>query len=162
MEIETAARRMLLAAPAAAGYVQDRVYKFSLLEPVEGTGGRAIVVRRSNGWSQPDAVQSSEYPVLALDFWADNDRDADGLSVAANAIDKAYAVYRAVDPLFHRVRDAWWGAGGSNRGLRVISSTRFAEPSHRSAVDRHAGGANETDIGDSAVVTVTYALHLVH
>ena len=46
MEIETAVRKFLLSKSQVTGYVGQKVFKFELLEPVAGTGGRAVVVRR--------------------------------------------------------------------------------------------------------------------
>ena len=160
MEVETAIRRHLLSLDGVKGYVgPDGVYKYSLLNHVEGTGGRAIVVRRSNGWGVPDPVQSSEYPIVMLDFWADPDR-VDGEKVADNAVDKAFAVYRVVDKLLHGKRGVIWGGDG---GLFVISSSRYAEPFYETAGDSHGGKPDiMTPIGDTAVVTAQYALHIVH
>lgn len=156
MEIETAARRFLLAHDGVRGYVGDKVTKFSLLEHVDGTGGRAIVVRRSNGWKTPDSVQTSEFPLLLVDCWADCDR-VGGDKVADNAVDKAFAVYRVVDKLLHAKRDFMMG------DLRIISSQRWSEPFFETANDAHKGVASlSTPKGDSAVVTAQYALHLVH
>lgn len=164
MEIETAARRHLLGFADVTAYVQKKVFKHSLLERVDGTSGRAIVVRRSNGWGQPDPVQTAEFPILVVDFWADPDRDADGQKVEDNAIDKAYAVYRAVDPLLHAVRDQWWGAGGTNPGLWIVNCARYAEPFHQTIDDVHGSGpvAGNQPIGEEACVTVQYAVTLVH
>jgi hypothetical protein len=164
MEIETAARRMLLGQSAVTGYVGQKVFKFSLLEHVEGTGGRAVVVRRNSGWVQPGRVRTSEYPLLVLDCWADCDRDSVGAKAEDNAIDKAYAVYRVIDPLIHAVRSVWWGAGGSHRGMLIVNGFRWAEPWHATAVDVHPAIQGVTSPGspkgDSAVVTATYALQV--
>lgn len=164
MEIETATRRHLLTLPSATGYVSGRVYKFSLLDHVQGTQQRAIVVRRSNGWATPDTVQTSEFPILVLDFWADPTRDGEGNKAADDAADKAYAVYRAVDKDLHGVRDEWWGAGGSNPGLRVVSCSRWAEPFHLTSQDQHGSGPkfDGQAVGDCAVVVAQYAIHAVH
>lgn len=164
MEIETAVRRHLLALPSATGYVSQRVYKFSLLDHVQGTQQRAIVVRRSNGWASPDTVQSSEYPILVVDFWADPTRDEDGNKVADDAVDKAYAVFRAVDKDLHAKRDEWWGAGGTNPGLRVISCARWAEPFHMTGQDQHGSGPkfDGVPMGDCGVVVAQYAIHTTH
>lgn len=156
MEIETAVRKFLLQQDSVKGYVGDKVTKFSLLEHVDGTGGRAIVVRRSNGWNTPDSVQTSEFPTVILDFWADCDR-VDGSKVVDNAVDKAFAVYRVVDKLIHGKRDVMMGS------LRIFSVQRWSEPIFETANDAHGSTKSmSTPIGDSAVVSATYAFHLAH
>lgn len=164
MELETASRRHLLALPAVAGYVQDRGYKFSLGRRVDGTGGLAFVVRRSNQWSAPDPVQSSEYPLLAFDAWADPSRGPDGEKIADDAPDKAYALTRVVQKFLHGVRDVRWGAGGTNPGLYIVSCSRWSEPMLVTADDTHGGsdGDNNQPIALEAKVTTLYAVHLVH
>lgn len=158
MEVETGARRMLLLKPGVIGYVGQKVFKNELLEHVQGTSGRALVVRKAGGWAPPDHVQSSEFPELVVECWADPDRNPDGAVRVDNAVDKAYALYRMIDPLFHRVVDVVWGAGGMDPGVRVISSYRQGEPTH-SLVNYPRAGSN-TPLEDCAVVTVTYNLHL--
>lgn len=164
MEIETAARRQMLTVDVIKGYVQSKVFKFSLLEHVQGTSGRALVIRRSNGWASPDPVQSSEYPLLVFDCWADPTRDSMGGVAADDAVDKAYALYRAVNAQVHGIRDVWWGAGGANPGLRIISAARWGEPFHMTASDQHGSGPKlmGTPLQDCAVVTVQYAIHTAH
>lgn len=158
MELETGARRMLLLNPGVVGYVGQKVFKNELLEHVQGSSGRALVVRKAGGWAPPDRVQSSEFPELVIECWADPDRAPNGDMKVDNAVDKAYALYRLIDPLFHRVMDVYWGAGGTDRGVRVISSYRAMEPSH-SLVNYPRAGSN-TPMQDCAAVTVTYNVHL--
>jgi hypothetical protein len=158
MEIETGARRMLLLQPSVIGYVGMKVFKNELLEHVQGTSGRALVVRKAGGWAPPETVQSSEFPQLVVECWADPDREPNGDKARDNAVDKAYALYRVVDPLFHRIRDVVWGAGGGDRGVRVITSMRAFEPQH-SLVNYPRAGSN-TPLQECAVVTATYNVHL--
>lgn len=159
MELETAFRRRLLADGSVSGYVGRKVFKFSLMESVDGTGKRAIVVRRSNGWAVPSDRTTGEYPLLAVDCYADCDRDAAGDVVARNAIDKAYAMYRVVDPLIHGLRGVRVGPGGEDPGLMVVSAQRWSEPFHRTDQDGHPG---DPPLGDAACVTAVYALNVVH
>lgn len=161
MEIETAARRHLLSLPSIAGYVGQKVYKFSLLDHVDGTGGRALVVRRDTGWSAPPTIGRAEYPQLVVECWADCSRTPDGETLAADAIDNAYALYRAVNEKLHTVRDQIWGAGGASKGVRVFSCVRTSEPFHMTATDSHGSGSSTTTPrGDSAVVIASYSLHI--
>lgn len=163
MEIETAARKHLLTFASVRGYVQEKVYKYSLLQHVDGTGGLALVVRRSNGWTNPDVLNTQEFPVLMIDCWADCDRE-NGEPVLDNSADKAFALYRVVDKILHGRIDEWWGAVGNDTGLRVIQSSRGAEPFFATAKDVHGGSGNSPDTprGESTVVTVSYNLTVAH
>jgi hypothetical protein len=152
---------MFLADPAVNGYVSGKVYKFELLEHVTGTGGWAIVVRRGAGWSAPGLRSQSEYPTLVVENWADCTRSPDGEPTAADAVDNALALYRVTNALIHGIRDVWWGAGGDNPGLRVVSAERSAEPAYGAATAPSASGAStHTPLGESAVVIASYALHI--
>lgn len=165
MEIETAARKMLLDNDAVNGYVVGKVFKFSLLQHVDGTGGLALVVRRSNGWTVPDEIQTPEFPILIVDCWADCDR-VDGEMVSDNAVDKAFGLYRVVDKLIHGIADQWWGARGDNPGLRIIRGSRGSDPYFSTSNDAHSPAAGgpvpQTPTGNSAVVTAQYNLQVVH
>lgn len=158
MELVTAARRRLLDVPGVKGYVGDKVFKYKLGEGghPDGTGGRAIVVRPGGSWGAPDLVQSSEYPRLYVDFWADLDRDEALQPRESNAEDKAFAMWRLVNPLLHRQRDVWWGAGGSSRGLRIITSHLSTDPLYETQATVHEG----VSLGDCAVVTAIYNVHI--
>lgn len=161
MEIETAVRRMLLSVPAVTGYTQQKIFKFRLEEPIEGTSARSIVVSRNNGWAMPDEVKTSEFPILRLQLFSDPDRGAAGEILRLNAEEKAWALYRVVDPLFHGKRDVWWGAGGSSEGLRVVTSRRWREPVLVTQHDLH-GRPSADPLGDSVYVEAEYALQVIH
>lgn len=156
MEIDTAVRRMLLTRPEITGYVGVKVFKNELLEQVDGTGSRAVVVRRNGGWADSQTVHTDEFPHLVIDCWADCDRNPDGSVAVQNSIDKAYAVYRVVDKIMARVVDVIWGAGGTAPGVRVLACGKVGEPIHETSKDAHG----PTKMGDSAVVTVEYELHI--
>lgn len=157
MELTTAARKMLLAQADVTGYVQMRVTKHSLLEPVTGTGRSAVVVRQASGWATPDPVQTAEYPLLAVECWADCSRTVDGDPLQDDSIDRALALYRVVDGHLHGKRDVMWGG---LQGLRVLSSARDGEPRIWTAKDVKGRGA--PDFGDSAMVEVLYRVHTHH
>lgn len=161
MELETAVRRMLLADNTVAGYVQQKVWKHTLEQKVDGTGGRALVVKRAGSWAQPDQVKTLEYPLLQVECWADVDRE-NGEMLRRNAVDKAFALYRAVDPLLHARRGVVWGAGGSEPGLTVVSSVRWIEPVPVDPKDGHRAQGDLPPQGESAVVWVRYAVACVH
>lgn len=161
MEIETAARKMLLGVPAVTGYVQQKVFKFRLEEKVDGTGGRAIVVERNNGWASPDTVTSQEYPILRIKMFADPDRESSGEIKMLNAEEKAWAMHRVVDPLIHGKRGMVWGASESNSGLLVVTARRWKEPVLVGPHDLH-GHPSMDPLGDSVYVEADYALQVVH
>lgn len=161
MELPAAARRLLMQQPPVTGYVGSKVYKHQLWTHVDQTGGRAIVVRLAGGWDTPDRIQSSQFPILAVDSWADCSRAETGDKLAEDALDNAWAVYRVVDPVLHRVRNQMWGASGSDEGAYVVESFRWQEPYSQTKHDQ-AGAAlpYAVDMGEAAVVTAQYAVHL--
>jgi hypothetical protein len=171
MEMVPAFRRYLLHLPAVRSYVPDDwVFSDSLREHPDRTGKRAIVVRdHGGGWAQPEQSNTQEFPMLALDFWSDASRNAQGEMLAPDALVSARAMFRAIDPFLHGLRDMFIGGFGTNRGLRVVTSKRWSEPSHQTKAESH-GGAQHGDgvtsygvaLGDCAVVTAKYALVVVH
>lgn len=162
MEVETAFRHHLMAVPAVRGYVQTRVFKHKLVEHVDGRGTRAVVVRRFGGWAEPERETTQEYPTMMVDCWADCSRNGAGEKLAEDAIDNAWAVYRAVDPAIHQLKDVMLGARGDDRGLYLIKAWRFAEPFQQTKDESHGGVAYGVELGESAVVSVEYALVVVH
>ena len=164
MELETAARRFLLSEPAVNGYVAGKVFKHTLVQTPSGTGGCALVVRRSSGWASPDLVKTSEYPRLLVECWADPDRYDSGDRAVDNAVDKAFALFRVVDASMHGLRDVWWGAGGSDSGLRIVSCVRSGEPDAvwGQRVLSVGPDSRPADVAEMAMVLAVYNLHLVH
>lgn len=170
MELETAARRYLLAHPLSAGNVGTRVYKFRLQHPVEGTGLCAIVVNRGPGWATPDTVQTPEFPRLVIDVVADPSRvSITGEIAALDAEDKAFAVHRAIKPMwvYPQLNHTRIGGFGSRPGLMVVRSQRWAEPRILTEhVSRRASGRSGVLVDASSTDTVTvrceYALTLAH
>jgi hypothetical protein len=165
MELPAAARRLLLQQPAVTGYVGSKVHKHQLWDHVDQKGTRAIVVRMAGGWEQPDRVQTSQFPLLAVDCWADCSRGETGDKLAEDAVDNAWAVYRVVDPVLHRVRNALWGASGADpEGAYVVESFRWQEPFHAAKGDGFGGNFSgvpyRVEMGESAVVMAQYAVHL--
>lgn len=156
MEIDTAARRMLLTRAGVQGYVGTKVFKNEMVENLTGSGGRAVVVRRNGGWDDVQTVNTDEYPHLVVDCYADPDRTPDGEVAVSNGIDKAFALARAVMNEMNRVRDEWWGAGGTDPGVRVLSCGKVGDPIAETAKDQHGG----TALGDMAVVTIEFELHI--
>lgn len=157
MEIDTAVRRMLLQDDTVKGYVQQKVFKNELLEHVDQTSGMALVVRKAGGWQGPS--QQMEFPLVAVECWADVDRDpVTGFKLRDNQLDKAYSLYRAVKALMHEKRDVWWGAGGGNPGVRVISSEQQSEPVHN--LISYSKGGSTVPAAESGVVTVQFEIVL--
>lgn len=159
MQLETAARRHLLSLPAVTGYVVGKVFKFTLLESPERSGGCAIVVRRQVGWAVPDTVKTSEFPRLVIECWADCTRDLGGNKKAEDAADKALALYKVVDRALHGKRDMTWGAGGADPGLRIVTCVRSGEPAvltelNTPSLDR------PVQLGEMAMVPVVYNLQV--
>jgi hypothetical protein len=157
MEIESAARRYLLSLQPVTGYVGQKVFKFRLQEPIEGTGGLAIVVNRQSGWAAPEQIGTTEKPRLSVDCWADPTRVVgSGEIQALDAEDKAYALARVVRPYFcyPYLRNVFIGAVGSNPGLRVVDSDCNIEPR---LLEDHA-----TDRGDTVTVRIEFALSVQH
>ena len=161
MELETAVRRHLIADEGVNGYVTSKVFKNALLVSPQGGGGYAIVVRRAPGWAQPDRVKTSEFPRLMVECYADPDRNSDGTKKVENGTDKAWGLFRVVDQLLHARRDEFWGAGGTDAGLRIITCARDSEPT---VLGGPTGDARAPDplLGDLSVVQALYAVQAVH
>ena len=166
MELVPAARRHLQADLTIRGYVSDAVHAWTLHDHVTPHGRRAVVVRTSGGWAQPERRSGGEFPLLYIDCWADVTRTATGEREGDDAITNAWAVYRAVDRVLQGVRDQRWGAVGSQAGLTVVSCERWSEPVPQTAGDTHAGEnvalPYRVPIGEAAVVTTAYAVHTFH
>jgi hypothetical protein len=168
MELATAARRMALVdgGPTIPGWVGNRVYKNTLQVTVDGTGSCALVFRVAPGWATAEWPSSAEFPVLQAMCWADPSRDELGAITEANAEDKAAGLARAVADRIHGVRDQWWGAVGSQRGLLIIDATRYTEPYLVTDRDRHGtlGGdtaSNSNPMGDMVYYVAEFALTVV-
>lgn len=161
MELETAVRRHLVKDQTVNGYVQGKVFKHTLELNLEGTGGYAIVVRRAPGWALPDPIKSSEFPRLVVECWADPDRDEQGMKASENGATKALSLYRAVDRLLHAKRDVWWGAGGGERGLRIITSARDLDPAALGGPSASVDNRPAL-FGDLSMVPATYQIQTVH
>lgn len=163
-------RRQALADSTVNGYVAGKAFKYRLEEKVDGTGGVALVFIRDGGWSAPDNVQTSEYPLVWMRCYADPSRNGDGTIKEADAADKAWALYRAANALFHAKRGVRWGPVGSDEGLMVVTAKRWTEPFAVTQDDMHgrtarlanAGGSGGENLGDSMYVACQYALHVVH
>ncbi|MDL5159408.1 hypothetical protein [Actinomycetospora termitidis] len=164
MELAPAARRELLSRPAVTGYVQGRVFKYKLDQHVDQKGTRAVVVAPDGGWAQPNPVNTPAFQLLRVECWADCSREDDGHGrlekAAGDAIDNAWALYRAVDRELHPpggIRGVRWGAVGSDPGLLVVTCQRWTEPNWHDADNPDGSGRN---FGEAAMVTTTYALQL--
>lgn len=148
MEVETATRKVLIADPTVNGYVSGKVYKYRLEVPVDGTGGLAIVVRRNGGWTNPDPINTAEFPLVEMLLYCDSVRDTAGEITTRDGEEGAWALFRAVDRRLHAVRDEWWP---DQDGLKVVTCARYGEP-------RPVPIAGV----EAAVVLVTYAMQVVH
>lgn len=160
MEIESAARRHLKGIDDVAGHVGSRVYKFRLEEPLE-RGGCALVVSRAPGWAASYPRKTSEFPVLWVDCYADPSRFDNGDVKELDAEDKAMSIARTLKKHLHGVRDEWWGAVGTDRGLRIVTCEQWQLPQIIRDRDRHGGRVSDMTmdaLGDSVVVRTKWAL----
>lgn len=159
VEVETAFRRLFLDDATIRGYVRDGVYRYRLEERIQGTGGRALVLRPGSAWAAADPVKTSEFPTLEVEAYADPDRDAAGNMTAANAEAKAKALSRAVTNAMAnlRIRGTWVGGIGSQRGLYVISCRPWRLPLTISASDEH-GPAGPESLGETVKVRSVFAI----
>lgn len=161
MELTTAARRYLLSQAAVTGYVQTRVWKDRLEDVLDRTGQRAIVVKDAGAWSVPQRRNTQEYPILRIEFWADHTRHDDGTIDVEDGMTSARALYRAVDPLLHGVRDVRWGG---DDGLFVIGCSRYSEPLPITASELATGRPvpTDSDAYEAQGVAVLYAVQTIH
>jgi hypothetical protein len=157
MNIETATRRYLLQQPTVTGYVGDKIYKWKMQYPLEGTGQLAIVVRRVGGWAAPDPVMTSKFPVLQIDCYADPDRNEFGEVIENTAGDKASALAEAIEKVCHHRRGEWWGTFGSAQGVYIVSSARWTDARLRSQEDLHR--KTEPDLGWLVYVRTEWAVN---
>lgn len=166
VELAPAARRHLQEDVTIRGYVSGRVYVHTLHDHVSPHGHRAVVVRPSGGWSQPERRSGAEFPLLYVDCWADVTRNPDGTRSADDNVPNAWAVYRAVDRLLQGVRDQRWGTIGSQAGLTIVSCERWSEPIPQVSGTGHAGPSTPlpypVPLDEAAVVTAVYAIHTFH
>lgn len=157
MEIESAARRALLANSTVNGFVAGKVYRFRLGEKLDGTAGCAVVVDRNGGWATPLPDRGQEFPIVRLKCYADPDRTTEGDIARANAEDKALAVASAVNRLWHGVRSQWWG--GAN-GVLVVSCDRRGEPVIVAEADRHGVTAGDP-LGDTVYAMIEFNVVMI-
>jgi hypothetical protein len=167
VEIEPATRRRLLDDPTVAGYVDGKGFTHRLHDGVDvgETGGRAFVVRRVGGWATPDPVTSQEYPLLSIDCYAGDSRDAGGNITAFDATSGAFALWRTIDAVLHAPeRGTWWGAIGSNPGLLVVTSQRWGEPFAETGSALLSARASTGEVlGEHAtLVSGRYAIQCAH
>lgn len=155
MNLITASRKHFLSDETIRGFVVEKVYKLSLLEKLDGTGGSAIVTQRGGYWANPDSVKTSMFPVLQVDCYADATRTPQGEIREVDAADKAEALWLAVDRLIHGVRAQVWGGAS---GLRIVTCARFREPDLFSAQD--PGKTTDKDLGDVVYLSGQYAMEL--
>lgn len=129
MELETAARKRALQSDAIKNLVVDRVFKFQLEQPLEGTGKLAIVCNRRGNWTSP-TKGSQEYPILVWECYADWSRDSEGNASKDDAADRAMQLYREVDRFFHQVdrEHRYWPDDDPEGGLYIIGCFRGSEP----------------------------------
>jgi hypothetical protein len=162
VEVDAALRRRLLNDPPIAGFVQTRVYKRTLMEPVPESG-QAIVVAMNGGWAPPELRQHAENPLVTVRCYADPDRDVDGTVVRSNAEDKARATWRQIDRLIHGTRGETWGAVANTPGLRIVSCERWSEPIPFGATDQHGRSTDAREpLGDIVYVYCSYAVQTFH
>ena len=158
MELETAARKHLLAQSTIKNLFQHRIYKFEArnldddgqLRRLEGTGDMQIVLERGIGWTKPHR-NTGEFPILIVWIMADHSRDPDGRAVKLDAEDRALAGFREVDKVLHQKdgEHRRWPEGASD-GLYVEGCFRGSDP---------AGPKIE---GGVAVVRATYDVKCFH
>jgi hypothetical protein len=160
MELVTAARRHCLQVDTLRGYCGEKMFRWRLEEPIEGTSGAAIVIFLNPAWKTPDPVQSIQRPVMVIDCYADPTRESGDARVikTQDAEDKAMAMARALEPVFHHRRAEVWGAFGSTKGLQIVSCGRGAEPRIITAGDRHAA---EPKLGDTVICRTTWNVEYV-
>lgn len=155
MNLLTASRKLYLSDSTVSGFVVKKVFKLSLLEQLDGTGGMAIVVSRLGNWATPDPIQTARFPVLQVDCYADHTRTPQGEIDELDAADKAETLWDAVDKVTHAQRGVVWG--GLN-GLRIVSSQRWVEPDLHSKTNQRA--SIDKDLGDVVYLSSQYALEV--
>jgi hypothetical protein len=142
-DLVTAAWRELVAQSAdliAAGLVPEGeqigdiawpvawVFKWKAAATVSGKEGASIVLSQPSGWSSPNRHNTLEFPRLIVEVYADQSRDAGQGPEFKDAPSRAMDVWRVVDRVLHRVDAGAFTWGGTDGGIRIVSSTRSQEP----------------------------------
>jgi hypothetical protein len=144
MNIITATVDKLLDDTTVASLVSDRVYKFALEVGIRDTGNSAVVVAPAAG--DYPGFKTWKKPRLDIFMYSDDTRNADGLITEADAEDRMYTLYDAVDDVLHFFEGTvqTWG------GLRISSCIKEGEP--RMLWDTQA---------DTKVLNTTYSMVLL-
>lgn len=148
MEVESGLRRWLADRSEVTSYTGQRLWRHRLMEPVDGAGTRALVIRRQGSWATQETLQTVERPVVVVECWADCTRDSSGHPTRDDAADNAWALARVVDSLLHRQRNATWGA------VPVADCRRYGSPTLWIAADLD-------DVNDAACVMTRWAVEVV-
>lgn len=98
---------------------------------LEGSGSTAAVVRRAGSWSGGNPHNRLRFPRIAVDIWADPQRNA-AMNVTApgEVYHRMETVYFAIDDRLHRPtgETQMWG------DVRTIGCLRLGEPTEPDAV----------------------------
>jgi hypothetical protein len=97
---------------------------------VRSTGSACVVLASRAGWSGPNRHNTVRFPRLQVEAYVDPTRDTN-LNPSGEAPptvqERADAIFKAIDPVLHRVDGGgfiWGGVGG----IRIVSSLRGVEP----------------------------------
>lgn len=98
-----------------------RLFQYELFGVMEGTGSTAAVIGRGGGWDGGNEHNTTRFPRLTLELWADPMRDVTKPGEVWRRID---AALDAFDRVLHRPQggEQWWGT------VRTISCVRGSEP----------------------------------
>ena len=94
---------------------------------VQGLGCASVVIAERAGWTGPNRHNTSEFPRIQVEIYADVDRER-GLPDRKTAQARAKDVFRIIDRVFHRPDAGGFYWGDANGELRVVSSLRGQEP----------------------------------
>lgn len=92
---------------------------------IEGSSGTAVVISHEGGWAGPNLHNTLNFPRITVNVWADPMRDnGRNASNPGEVVQRAFATYRVVDKLLHRIAgpEVYFGT------LRVIECLRLTEP----------------------------------
>ena len=102
---------------------------------IENTSKVMIVITINDDWSPANDYNTTSFPRMIVDVWADPSRNSDHSVLKQDAKAKIASVYKAVDKYFHTVNNdtssggsVYWGTAAqiaAKTGTRIAKSVRL-------------------------------------
>lgn len=121
------------------------IFQEKLYATVEGSQSVAVVLSTSTQWATNNSYNTADFPKLAVDVYADPERDPNNNVAFDDTKDKLLAVHDKIKKYLHMVDPGykWWGS------TRIVSSTLLSLPILEPVAD---GGGMRSAIAYYALV----------